>query len=568
MKFTWTMAAPQRELCQELAGALRISPMLAQCLLNRGLREPEGLSRFLQPRLKNLADPFLIPNMAAAVERLLAARQRRELLVIFGDYDVDGVTSTALLAETLGSLGWRVESYLPHRLEEGYGLSREGVERCLQKWAAQLLLAVDCGSTSVAVTAWLRERGIDVVVLDHHQVSEPAPAAVALVNPQLGGAFRELCSAGLAFKLVHALLKRMRGEGLPEAEMVDVRAQLDMVALGTIADLVPLTGENRILVTAGLERLNGTQRPGLLALKAVASTPAVAGTYEVAFQLAPRLNAAGRLEDAQDALKLLLTQDAAEAAMLARRLDQRNRTRQDIERSICDEITALLRPRFDGAMDFVIVEGRAEWHIGVVGIVASRVVQEFYRPTIILGGDGACWRGSGRSIQGFDLAAALRDCEDLLLRHGGHAMAAGLSTDSSNIGALRQRLNDLARAALSQEQLRPSLHLDAEVTSSELTLEQVEELGRLEPVGQGNPAVRLAVRGLSHARPPQRMGQEKQHVKFRATDGGPTLEAVWWNCRAAPLPNDRFDLAGTPTVNEYTGRRSVQLKFLDWRPSA
>ena len=566
MKFIWTTAAPKRELCRELAGALEISPLLAQCLLNRGLGQAEVTARFLQPRLKNLADPFLIPNMAAAVDRLLAARARHELLVIFGDYDVDGVTSTALLSETLRALGWRIEHYLPHRLEEGYGLSRDGVERCLRQFAAQLLLAVDCGSTSVEVTAWLRERGIDVVVLDHHQVSDPAPAAVALVNPQLGGAFRELCSVGLAFKLVHALLKRMREQGLPEAEALDLRAQLDLVALGTIADLVPLTGENRILVTAGLERLNTTQRPGLCALKLVAGTKGEAGSYEVAFQLAPRLNAAGRLEGAQDALRLLLTSDAQEAANLARNLDESNRRRQDIERSICHEITALLRPRFDADRDFVIVEGRAEWHIGVVGIVASRVLQEFYRPTLILGSDGACWRGSGRSIEGFDLAASLRGCADLLLRHGGHAMAAGLSIDAAKIGPLRQRLNEMARAALSQEQLRPCLKLDAEVQWSELTLAQVEELARLDPVGQGNPTVRLALRGLSHARAPWRMGKENQHVKFHVTTGGSTLEAVWWNCRDAPLPDGRFDLAFTPSVNEYNGRRSVQLRILDWQP--
>jgi single-stranded-DNA-specific exonuclease len=388
------------------------------------------------------------------------------------------------------------------------------------------------------------------------------------VNPQLGGAFRELCSAGLAFKLVHALLKRMRQEGLAEAEAVDLRMQLDLVALGTIADLVPLTGENRILVSAGLERLNATPRPGLIALKAVASTATVAGSYEVAFQLAPRLNAAGRMEDAQDALRLLLTLDAGEAGMLAHGLDERNRTRQDVERAICDEITALLRPRFDAAKEFVIVEGRAEWHIGVVGIVASRVLQEFYRPTIILGGDGTNWRGSGRSIEGFDLAAALRGCADLVLRHGGHAMAAGLSIDAGNVGLLRQRLNEMARADLSQEQLRPCLKLDAEVTPSELTLEQVEELRRLDPVGQANSTVRVALRGLSHARLPQRMGKENQHAKLRVAAGGHTLEAVWWNCRGAPLPKDSFDLACTPTINEYNGRRAVQLKVLDWRPSA
>jgi single-stranded-DNA-specific exonuclease len=566
MKFNWIMAAPQSELCSSLAGAAGISPLLAQCLLNRGLREPEAVSRFLEPRLKDLADPFLIPNMAAAVDRLLAARACAELVVIFGDYDVDGVTSTALLTGTLGPLGWRVENYLPHRLEEGYGLSREGVERCLEKFPAKLLLAVDCGSTAAGVIALLREKGIDVIVLDHHQVSDPAPAAVALVNPQLGDAFRELCSAGLAFKLVHALLKRMRQQGAPEAQTVDVRAQLDLAALGCIADLVPLTGENRILASAGLDRLNATRRPGLVALKAVAAVPALIGSYETAFQLAPRLNAAGRLEDAQEALRLLLTSDAREAASLARSLDQRNRERQGIERAICDELTALLRPRFDAQKDFVIVEGRAEWHIGVVGIVASRVLQEFYRPTIVFGGDGAIWRGSGRSIEGFDLAAALRGCDDLLQRHGGHAMAAGLSMDAGNLGRLRERLNDMARTTLTADQLRPSLKLDAEVSLSDLSLERVQELARLDPVGQGNPSACLALCGVSHARPPQRMGRAAQHAKFRVSAGGPILEAVWWNCRDVPLPEGRFDLAVTPTINEFNGRRSVQLKVLDWRP--
>jgi single-stranded-DNA-specific exonuclease len=568
MKFNWSMAAPRPELCRHLAHALNITPLLAQCLANRGLVEPEPINRFLQPRLKDLGDPFLIPNMAAAVERLLAARHLGQLVVIFGDYDVDGVTSAALLIESLSALGWRVECYLPHRLEEGYGLSRDGVERCLQKFPVKLLLAVDCGSTSVEVIGQLRRDGIEVIVLDHHQVSNPEPAAVALVNPQLGADFRELCSAGLAFKLVHALLKRMRERGIEPADALDVRTELDLVALGTIADLVPLVGENRVLVAAGLERLNATGRTGLVALKKVAGSPAIVGGYEVGFQLAPRLNAAGRLEDANGALQLLLTKDPAEAGSLAGQLDESNRRRREIERTICDEMVRMVRARFDPHRDFVIVEGRADWHIGVVGIVASRVLQEFYRPTVIFGGDGQVWRGSGRSIEGFDLAAALRDCGELLLRHGGHAMAAGVSIDPEKMDVLRQRLNDLARAALRPEQLQPCLKLDAEVASSELGVEQIEELARLAPMGQGNPTVRFALRGLSHRMRPRPMGRDNQHVKLSLTDGRQTLEAVWWNGGNAVWPENRFDIAFTPEINDYKGRRSVQLKLLDWRPYA
>lgn len=529
MKFHWTAAAPQPALCARLSEDSSISPLLAQCLVNRGFSEPEGITRFLQPRLKHLADPYLLPNMEAAVERLLAARERGELLVIFGDYDVDGVTATALLIETLGALGWKLAHYLPHRFEEGYGFSREAVKNCLEQFPANLLLAVDCGSTACETVAALGQKGIGVIVLDHHQVSTPPPAAVALVNPQLGSAFQELCSVGLAFKLVHALVKRMRERGLADEAEPDLRVHLDLVALGTIADLVLLRGENRIFVTTGLERLNATRRPGLLALKAVAKSPALLGSYEVAFQLAPRLNAAGRMENAEQALRLLLARAAKEAEPIARGLDESNRQRQDIERGICEEVIASLRGRFDGAKDFVIVEGRAGWHIGVVGIVAARVLQEFYRPTVILGGDGAMWRGSGRSIDGFDLAAALRSCDELLARHGGHAMAAGLTLAAEKVDLFRARLNELAHQTLKPAQLQPSLTIDAEVELAELTVARVEELGQLEPAGQGNPAVRLALCGLSHYQAPQRMGRESQHVKFRVTDGKQMLEAVWWN---------------------------------------
>lgn len=587
MKYRWSLAPPQPLLAGQLAGVLRISPLLAQCLLNRGLSEPEAIARYLEPRLKDLADPFRLPNMEQAVTRLLQARERGESLVIFGDYDVDGVTSTALLLEVLGALGWRAQAYLPHRLEEGYGLSQEGVENCLMKFPTTLLLAVDCGSTAFSTVGWLKERGVDVIVLDHHQVSDPAPAAIALVNPQLGRtgvppasdlnrdgdrrdacpAFCELCSAGLAFKLAHALVKRGRETGLPGAENYDLRPLLDLVALGTIADIVPLTGENRILVSAGLERMNTTRRPGLVALKQVAQSPPKLGTYEVGFQLGPRLNAAGRLETAEESLRLLRARDLAEALPIAQRLDSQNRERQKIERGIVDEVLGAVRARFNPQTDFVIVEGQLLWHLGVVGIVASRVLQEFYRPTIIVGGDGELWRGSGRSIEGFDLAAALRECDDLLVRHGGHAMAAGLTIHPDKLNLFRRRLNELARRALPPERLLPLLRLDAEVGLDEISLASLAELDRLRPTGQGNPGVQFFARNVAHQRALQRLGANKQHVKLWLTDGTATQEAVWWNAGEGSLPVGRFDVAFAPQVNEFNGRRAVQLKVLDWRPA-
>jgi single-stranded-DNA-specific exonuclease len=572
MKFRWSPAPPQPFLAGKLAAQLKISPLLTQCLLNRGFSEPAAIESFLEPRLKSLADPFLLPNMAAAVERLLRAREQNEPLVIFGDYDVDGVTSTALLTEVLRALGWQVNFYLPNRMDEGYGLSADGVENCLKKFPVKLLLAVDCGSTAVETIASLRVRGVDVIVLDHHQVSTPAPNAMALVNPQLSTCnpppttnFTELCSAGLAFKLAHALMKRGREINLPGAAEFDLKPLLDLVALGTIADLVPLTGENRILVTAGLERLNTTRRAGIVALKQVAQSPAKLGTYDVGFQLAPRLNAAGRLETAEESLHLLLAENLVDALPLAQNLDLRNRERQKIEKTIVEEVIGMVRSKFDAQRDFVIVEGQLLWHIGVVGIVASRVLSEFYRPTIIIGGESGQMRGSGRSLAGFDLAAALRECDDLLLRHGGHAMAAGLSIAPDKIDGLRQRLNELARHRLRLEDLQPLLRLDAEVGLAEISFESLADLEKLKPTGQGNPGVQFCACQLTQARPAQRMGGTKQHVKMWIKDGPVTHEAVWWNAGDRPLPEGKFDLAFAPAVNEFNGRRTVQLKVLDWR---
>jgi single-stranded-DNA-specific exonuclease len=573
MKFRWTEPPPFSDSIHRLASGLGVSPLLAQCLVNRGLADSAAASAFLQPQLKRLRDPFLLPNMSAAVDRLITARERAERLVVFGDYDVDGVSSSALLLEGMRRLGWQVDAYLPHRMDEGYGLSADGAANCLERFPTKLLLAVDCGSTAVETIAWLKERGVDVIVLDHHQVSDPLPAAVAVVNPKVrrcGGdevaEFEELCSVGLAFKLVHALTKRGRELGWPEAAALDIREFLDLVALGTIADLVPLNGENRILVSAGLPRLSKTSRPGLVALKEVAGIDEAVNVRDVGFGLGPRLNAAGRLENADESLQLLLAANAKEAMPIAESLDSRNRERQRIEKEIVQQVIGAVRARFDPETDYVIVEGQLLWHIGVVGIVASRVLQEFYRPTFIIGGEGDAWRGSGRSIEGFDLAAALRECDDLLIKHGGHAMAAGVTVHPDRIDELRRRLNDVARQRLSKDQLRPKLRLDATVALADLSVERLNELGGLEPFGMGNSPVQVIVPGLRLEGPPKRMGKENQHVRLRVTDGRVRADVVWWNVpQSEVMPSGAFDLACVPALNEYNGRVTVQLKLLDWR---
>lgn len=539
--------------------------------MNRGIEKPSEAEAYLDPRLARMEDPFLLPDIMLAVARLGQARAKSERVVLFGDYDVDGVTATAILQEVMTALGWRVSCYLPSRFEEGYGLSLAAVCNCVDQYQPQVLVAIDCGSTSVESIAWLNAAGIDVIVLDHHQISGVMPPALALVNPHRrggeGGPGADLCSAGLAFKLAHALVKDGRRAGWAEAESFDLRLLLDLAVLGTVADLVPLRGENRILVAAGLGRLAGTGRPGLQALKAVAGTRNSTGVFEVAFQLAPRLNAAGRLDTASDALELLLTRDPGKAEVLAQKLDARNRERQRLERDMAEEAVRAVRARFDAAGDYVIVEGKQEWHVGVVGIVASRVLREFYRPTIILGGDGSDWRGSGRSIEGFDLGAALGECGEYLLRHGGHAMAAGLTLRPEQVDPFRQRLNTLARDRIRPEALQPPLRLDFEVSLSDLTLDGVVELRRLDPIGQGNRDVQVVLRDLQLMSAPKWMGHEAQHARLRVGNGSAIMEAVWWNCGGKPLPVQRFDLAVSPQLNCYQGRTSVQLKVLDWRPA-
>jgi single-stranded-DNA-specific exonuclease len=548
-----------------LAEATGLGELTAACLVERGFGDPDEAQRFLNPRLKDLADPGRLPQMELAVNRLFAALEGGERVVVFGDYDVDGVTSTALLTEFLGKLGWRMGQYLPDRFGEGYGLTQAAAENCLGAQEVGLLLAVDCGSTARGPVAWLRSRGVDTVVLDHHQPGDEPSEPVALVNPQLGSTDHELCTAGLAFKLAHALVKEGRRRGDQRFVTTDVRSLLDLVALGTIADLVPLTGENRILAKCGLERLARSERPGLVALKEVAGIADTVRMEQVGFQLGPRLNAAGRLDSARRAFELLMAPDVAAAGPLAEALDSCNRERQKTERKMSDDAIAMVRSRFRPEEDYVIVEAHLQWHIGVVGIVASRVLREFHRPTLIIGGEGAEWRGSGRSIAGFDLATALRGCDDLLVKHGGHAMAAGVTVAPDRVEALRERLNRIARGCLSPEMLVPTLRIDASASLAGLSERVMGELERMEPFGQGNPPVQIRIPSLRHAVPPQRLGREQKHWRFQVTDGRSRVDCVWWNAGSREVPIGEFDMVAIPEFNDFGGRRSIRLRFLDWR---
>ena len=571
MRHIWKIEKPDENLVRKIADELNLDSLLSHCLVNRGFSSAQAAEEFLSPKLSDLAPPELIPNLSLAVDRLFKARELKQKVVIFGDYDVDGITSATILLDSMQGLGWDMCAYLPDRIEEGYGLTFEGVDNCVEQHNPNLLVAADCGSTSVEVIEKLQGQGVDVIVLDHHQISDPPPKPVALVNPQLNSnnsnAFHELCTAGLAFKLVHGLIKEGRNNGESAFKEYDIRLLLDLVALGTIADLVPLVGENRILAVKGLEQINRTERIGLNALISESDIKGTIGSFEVGFQLGPRLNAAGRLKSAMASLDLLTSSEQDIASGLAGLLDRQNRERQRVEKDITQQVMDRLSTQFDPVNDYAIVEGDPDWNIGVVGIVASRVQKEFYRPTFILGGSPDGMRGSGRSIKGFDLAAALRQCADVINRHGGHAMAAGVSLDPENINLFRKRLNETARSNIGESELTPTLRLDGAIPLIKLSFNTVTSLEALLPVGQGVPAVQLAVTDLELDAPVRWMGTEKQHAKLNVTDGNATVEVVYWNALGKSMPEGRFNLAAQPSINVWRGKKSIQLKMLDWKPS-
>ena len=570
MKYRWNLAPSQPLLTGQLIRELPLSPLLAQCLVNRGLVTKEEVSDFLKPKLKLLADPFLIPNMEVAIERLWKARSNDERLLIYGDYDADGITSTALLVEALTELGWNVQAYLPGRFDDGYGLSPISVEKCLKQFEINLLLAIDCGSTSNEAIDCLNKNKVDVIVVDHHQLSNPPPNPVAMVNPQLSNDypnFQELCSVGLAFKLIHAIVKKGRQEGLQKERDLDLKQYLDLVAIGTVADLVPLVGENRKLLRFGLEQLSNTTRPGLVALKKITNIKSPVSVFNVGFNLGPRINAAGRMENPLAALNLLLAKDIFTAEKNAKLLDGFNLDRQKVERDISTKAIEDIKNKFDPDKDFVIVEGNMEWHLGVIGIVASRVMRKFYRPAFILTKDGNGWKGSARSIEGFDLAEAMRECDDLLNDHGGHAMAAGVSVKPGQVDAFRERINKVAKKTINAEMFQAPLKLDAETNLSEMTLVRIQEMQQIEPTGQGNPEIQLLIPNLTMSGSIFRMGKDKQHVKFWANDDRESCEVIAWNLKPEDEPKGNFDLAVAPQVNNFNGHLSVQLKLIDWRPT-
>lgn len=534
----WILRQPDDTLLRELSGSasgVKLLPLTLRLLAQR--LGKEAMDAFLDPRLAALGDPFALPGMAAAARRIIEAVEKKEHVVLYGDYDVDGITSLAQLTVLLRAYDLQPRAFLPHRVDEGYGLSRDGLARCFEEFGKPaLLVALDCGTCSVAEVEWLGAQGVDCVIVDHHEPGGSLPVCVALVNPKLPGATGEFCTAGLVFKLLHALLKLQPISGF------DLREQLDLAAMGTVADLVPLRGENRIIVKKGLEKIASTRRIGLRALKSAAGLDGHIEAHHIGFRLGPRLNASGRLDHAQASLDLLLCDDAAEAEGYASLLNELNRERQEVENHAHVEARAEILANPALAQASCIVLGSRSWHPGVVGIVASRLMRDFHRPAVVVAIDeSGTGKGSGRSIPGVSLVEALDECRHLLLRGGGHAMAAGVTLEEKNLGAFREAMHLSVARQLGTGTLQARVECDAECSLADFGRRFFGELLRLEPFGMGNPEPVFLLRNVDPVLPGQVL--KEKHWKLRLRQGTIPMPAMWFNAPLTDAPPPPWDMA-------------------------
>jgi single-stranded-DNA-specific exonuclease len=559
----------------ELSHALGVHPLAARVLAHRGFRTPEAVTTFLDDGLATLPDPFRMKGLTAAVDRLHRAVLARDAITLYGDYDVDGVCSTALLSTFLEALGTKVATYIPHRLGEGYGLNGPAIDRIADS-GTRLLVTLDCGITSHAEVSRANARGMEVIVVDHHAVPETMPPALAVLNPLQPGCdypTKGLCAAGVAFNLCMGLRKTLRERGFFSTERPEpnLKQYLDLVALATVADVVPLQGANRVLVKHGLEQLSLARRPGVRALKEVCgmdpSGPVSA--VHVGFRLGPRINAAGRLDDASLGLQLLKSRDVAQALPLARLLDEANAERQAIERAMLEGALTQAGTCVDrGAKGLVL--SSEDWHPGVVGIVASRVVERFHRPAVLIGIHEGLGRGSARSIEGFHLYDALKECSGHLAKFGGHRVAAGLSILPEHLPAFRAAFEHVAGERLTEADLVSRCRIDAVVEPAELDFRALEALAKLGPFGNGNPEPVFALRGVRSQ--PKLLANKKEgeegHLKLRV-DGASALDVIGFRMASKlELTKGEVDLAFHAGVDSWNGNVRIQLKLKDVRAAA
>jgi len=564
MQKIWRIKKPDMALSQSLALQLKIPTLIAQLLVNRGITDGMSADNFLHPDISQLHPPDKIPGIAESVQRIRQAIKNHEKIVVYGDYDVDGITSTCLMYLCLKHLDADVSYYIPRRFEEGYGLNNESLAE-LKRQGCDLLITVDCGISSIKEVKFANESGIQVIITDHHEPSHTIPPAYAIINPKLKNSeypFDALAGVGVAFKLAQALMDDFGVES--ESFLLN---HLDLVALGTLADIVPLTGENRIIAFLGLNALNKSERAGIKALCAVSGVAQGSiGSWTVGFQLAPRLNAAGRMNTPLKAVELMLADSYEKAYEIAQKLDNANKERQSIERLIVDNAKKQVEQLDLEKVKALVISDKG-WHSGIIGIAASKIQEQFYRPTVLIAIEDDMGRGSARSIPEFDIHEAIEKCSNLLERFGGHKAAAGFTIRKENIEKFRNDFLKIASETLTKEDLQSKLEIDASVSLSDLSLDVVEMFSSMEPYGLGNPQPLIAVNGLSMSGLPRVVGKGNEHLQAYVTDEKIVMKFIAFNMakleRELSAKDVKVDLACHPSINLWNDRKSVDLKIED-----
>jgi single-stranded-DNA-specific exonuclease len=578
MSKRWRIHPHDAECIAALERGATVPAVVAQLLVCRGIRDPEQARRFLDPKLSALRDPELLPGCLLAAQRIHQALRQGRRIVVYGDYDVDGITGTALLCQCLKLLGGDAGYYVPHRIDEGYGLNPEAIRR-LAADKARMIVSVDCGIGSLEEAAVARECGVELIVTDHHEPGPQLPQAAAIVHPGLPGSsypFRGLSGSGVAFKLAWAICQQASGAKRVGQAMKDYLVQaLGLAALGTVADVVPLVDENRILVYHGLATIREKPSLGLATLLHVAglAEKRQIDAEDVGFTLGPRLNAAGRLGQAQLAVELLLTDRPERADELARYVDGLNGSRQKLENSIYLAANKQAREQFDPENDAAMVLADHGWHAGVIGIVAGRLAEKYHRPVVLIAWDSLGVKpghGSARSVPGFNLHAALESCAEHLLSHGGHAAAAGLTIAPESLEAFRNDFCELAAGQIADAGRVPELFIDAEAPLSVFSERIVRQIEQLAPFGHSNHRPLLCATGVTLAEPAKPLGSSGRHLAVRLKQHAVTMRAVAFGCgeRIAELTPAAgpFEVAFRPMINTFKGRSSVELQLVDWRP--
>lgn len=575
----WQIVPHDSELVHRLESVAKVPTVIAQLLAARGVSDPAEVSRFLQAPMSDLHNPDLLPNMQVGAETLLEAARSGQKIQIFGDYDCDGMTGTAILVNGLKLIGADVGYFIPNRLEDGYGLSRAAIET-LHKRGTNLIVTVDCGVASIEEVVHANQLGMQVIVTDHHEMRDQLPPATAVIHPRVDASqypFHGLCGAGVAFKLIWSVFRLDSGAERVRPEQRDFLVEaLGLASIGTVADVVPLVDENRIIVKHGLQSLFQSKRIGIRSLLKVSKLlekPALAAD-DIGFGLGPRLNAAGRLGQAQLGVELLTTDSTERAEKLAEYIDGLNASRDSLERSVYLGATKQIKEKFDSEQDSAFVLDGAGWHAGVIGIVAGRIAEKYHRPTVIISWDQLGMKpgmGSARTAGGLQLHKALQACSEHLISHGGHSAAAGLKLDHAKLDDFRHEFLEYCSTEMTAQDRQPLIRIDAEVMLSQMSMSVMDQLNQMAPFGKANPRPRFCATNLTISTEPKTMGGGDRHLTLGVRQEGKPFRVVAFG--KGELRDElnavdgEIDLVFSPVVNEFRGYRKVELRLIDWRPS-